>query len=328
MKNFIPPRLKPGSHIRVIAPSFSMGILSQETIQYALERFKQMGFTVSFGKHAFEMNRFRSSSIASRIHDLHDAFTDSSVDGIMAATGGMNANQLLSYIDWDLIKQNQKVFCGYSDITILLNATTAKTGLVTYYGPAFSTFGQKTLDPYEIDYFLKAVAQNKSFVIEPANTWSNDRWYIDQDNRTMLTNEGLWVLQEGTASGPGVAGHLGTTCLLNGTGYMPTLNGAILLVEEDAEPANPLEFDRRLQSVLQQPEADKIAGILIGRFEKAYGMTQELLKEIVLSKANLAGKPIIANIDFGHTEPHCTLPIGGTIAIKAQNGKNSISIIL
>ncbi len=147
MQNFIPPCLKSGSHIRVIAPSFSMEILSQDTIQYALDRFQQMGFTVSFGKHAFEMNQFRSSSIQSRLEDLHEAFADPSVHGIVAAIGGMNANQLLDYIDWDIIKKNPKVFCGYSDITILLNAITVKTGLITYYGPAFSTFGQKKLDP-------------------------------------------------------------------------------------------------------------------------------------------------------------------------------------
>jgi muramoyltetrapeptide carboxypeptidase LdcA involved in peptidoglycan recycling len=326
MKNFLPSRLKPGAHIRVIAPSLSMGILSKETIDNALACFKHMGFTISFGKHAFEKDQFNSSSIQSRIADLHDAFIDPKVDGVLTAIGGYNSNQLLDYIDWNLIKDNPKLFCGYSDITILLNTITTKTGLITYYGPAFSTFGQKKLDPYEINYFLKASTELKPFVIEPSKTWSNDPWYLDQNNRNFLNNEGYWILQEGTAQGLCVGGHLGTTILLQGTEFMPTLNNTILIIEEDIEPANPLEFDRRLQSILQQPNASNIAGVLIGRFEKAYGMTQEMLKTIVLSKSKLQNKPIIANVDFGHTEPHCTLPIGGMITINAQQNSCSISV--
>ena len=287
MKNLLPSRLQPGANIRVIAPSLSMGILSQETIDNALTCFKHMGFTISFGKHAFEKDQFNSSSIQSRITDLHDAFANPEVDGILTAIGGYNSNQLLDYIDWNLIKQNPKLFCGYSDITILLNAITTKTGLITYYGPHFSTFGQKKLDHYEIDYFLKATTQKESFEIKPAKTWSNDAWYLDQNNRIFLNNEGYWVLQKGTAQGLAVGGHLGTTVLLQGTEFMPTLNNSILIIEEDAESANPLEFDRRLQSILQQENASNIAGILIGRFQNSYGMTQELLKNIVLSKQSL-----------------------------------------
>jgi muramoyltetrapeptide carboxypeptidase len=327
MKTIYPECLKPGAHIRVIAPSLSMAILSEETIKHAMERFEQMGFKISFGRHVNEINQFGSSSIKSRIYDLHEAFSDPSVQGIITAIGGYNSNQLLEYIDWSLLQKNPKFFCGYSDITILHNAILSQTELVTYYGPHFSTFGQKLLDLYTIDNFVHAATQKDPFLLSPAKVWSNDKWYLDQDNRELLDNEGYWVLQEGQSSGAVIGGHLGTTCLLQGTNYMPSLEGKILIIEEDAEPANPNEFDRRLQSILQQPKANMVAGVLIGRFEKAYGMTRELLSEIIKTKKTLHGKPIIANVDFGHTEPHCTIPVGGIVEITAEKNKALIRIL-
>lgn len=324
MKKIYPERLKAGAHIRVIAPSLSIAILSKETIQYATERFDEMGFALSFGKHVYEINQFGSSSIESRITDLHEAFADTSVDGVMTAIGGYNCNQLLEYIDWSLIQKNPKFFCGYSDITILNNAILAQTGLVTYYGPHFSTFGQKIFDQYTRDYFLQAATKKEPFLIEPATVWSNDQWYLDQDIRNLQNNEGYWVIQEGNARGMTIGGHLGTLCLLQGTSFMPSLADKIVILEEDAEPANPREFDRLLQAILQQSEAQKIAGVLIGRFERSYKMAKELLVEIIKTKKILQGKPVIANVDFGHTEPHCTLPVGDIVALKAE--KNTVLI--
>jgi muramoyltetrapeptide carboxypeptidase LdcA involved in peptidoglycan recycling len=118
MKRIYPELLKIGDEIRIIAPSLSMGILSDMTVKYATERFKQMGFKLSFGKHVNESDAFNSSSIESRIIDLHEAFADINVKAIITAIGGYNSNQLLEYIDWSLILGNPKIFCGYSDITM------------------------------------------------------------------------------------------------------------------------------------------------------------------------------------------------------------------
>jgi muramoyltetrapeptide carboxypeptidase LdcA involved in peptidoglycan recycling len=83
-----------------------------------------MGFDISFGKHVNEADQLGSSSIESRIADLHEAFSDTNVKAIITAIGGYSCNQLLEYIDWSLIKNNPKIICGYSDITILLNLST------------------------------------------------------------------------------------------------------------------------------------------------------------------------------------------------------------
>jgi len=112
-----PAKLKQGDEIRVVAPSRSIKILSEEGIQSAKKRLEQLGFYVTFGKHVEVCDMQNSSSIEQRIEDLHDAFADSNVKGILTVIGGFNSNELLPFLDYDLLKANPKVLCGFSDIT-------------------------------------------------------------------------------------------------------------------------------------------------------------------------------------------------------------------
>jgi len=137
----IPPKLKQGDEIRIIAPSRSMAIISQEVRDIAIKRLEKLGFKITFSKNCEEIDDFNSSSIKSRIEDLHNAFRDKNVKGILTAVGGFNSNQILKYLDYNLIKNNPKILCGLSDITALQNAITSKTGLITYSGPHISMFG-------------------------------------------------------------------------------------------------------------------------------------------------------------------------------------------
>lgn len=143
MQKIFPIKLKAGDEIRIIAPARSMKIISAESQEIANKRLTDLGFKITFGKHINESDEFASSSIESRIRDLHEAFLDKNVKAILTVIGGFNSNQLLKYIDWNIIKNNPKIFCGYSDITALNNAILKKTGLVSYYGPHYSSFGQE-----------------------------------------------------------------------------------------------------------------------------------------------------------------------------------------
>src|SRR3989338_8061462 len=171
MKKIFPEKLKTGDEVRIIAPSKSMAILSKETINIANKRFEKLGLKLSFGKHVNETDEFNSSSIESRIEDLHEAFSDKNVKAVITVIGGFNSNQLLRYIDWDLIKNNPKIFCGYSDITALNNAIFAKTGLVTYSGPHYSSFGQELYFDYTLEYFKKCLFSDEPLEIKPSQNW-------------------------------------------------------------------------------------------------------------------------------------------------------------
>jgi muramoyltetrapeptide carboxypeptidase len=326
MNKLIPTKLKQGDLIRIITPSRSLKLIGEETKQIANKRFEDLGLILSFGKHVNETDDFTSSSVESRIEDLHEAFSDNKVKAILTVIGGFNCNQLFRYIDWELIRSNPKIFCGYSDITALNNAIYAKTGLITYSGPHYSTFGQKLHFDYSLEYFIRCLLSDKQFEIQPSREWSDDPWYLDQNKRESLPNEGFLVINEGKAEGTIIGANLCTFNLLHGTEYMPSLQDSILFIEDDYESV-PHTFDRDLQSLIHQPGFEGVKGIVIGRFQKASKMTNDLLRQIIQTKKELKNIPVIANVDFGHSDPKITFPIGGTVEIKAFQKDIRINIL-
>lgn len=326
MKKLIPQKLKKGDLIRIIAPSRSLGLLNEETKNIAKSRFESIGLQLSFGKHVEEKDDFNSSSIESRVEDLHQAFADKKVKAIITVIGGFNSNQLLRYIDWNLIKVNPKIFCGYSDITALNNAIFAKTGLITYSGPHYSSFGQKLCFDYTLAYFQQCLFSNSSFIIKPSKQWSDDQWYLDQNQRKLNKNDGYLIINEGEAQGTIIGANLCTLNLLQGTEYMPKLVNSVLFIEDDYESA-PHTFDRDLQSLIHQPDFVGVKAIIIGRFQNASKITNHLLKNIIKTKKELIGIPIIANMDFGHTDPKITFPIGGVAKITINKNQVKIRVI-
>lgn len=318
-------RLKPGDEIRVVAPSRSMVILKEEQIKIATERLNKLGFIVTFGKNVEAHDDFFSSSIEERVEDLHDAFRNPDVKGILTVIGGYNANQILKYLDYNLIRANPKIFCGYSDITALNAAIYQKTGLINYSGPHFSSFGVKHGFEYTLDSFLHAVTNDAQYEIEPSSHWSDDEWYLNQEDRTFVEQDGYLVLQEGRAEGTLIGGNLCTLNLLQGTEFMPSLKGAILFIEDDYE-SHALTFDRDLQSLLHLPDAKDIKAILIGRFQNDSHVTEEALRKIIATKKELSNIPIVANVNFGHVQPYATIPIGAHAMISAIGQKTEITI--
>jgi len=321
-----PEKLTSGDEIRVVAPSTSFRIISAALRKVAFKNLAAVNLKVTYSKNCDESNGFNSSSIASRIADIHDAFADPKVKGILTAIGGYNSNQLLSYLDYDLIKANPKVFCGFSDITALGTSIYSKTGLVTYSGPHFSTFGMEKGLEYTIEYFVKCLMNSEPFAVMPSNEWSDDSWYRDQQNRNFVPNEGFLIINEGQADGKLLGGNLCTLNLLQGTEYMPSLVDSILLLEDDDE-SKASTFDRDLQSLIHQPGFEKVKGLVIGRFQRESEMEPEKLGNIVRSKRELSKLPVIANADFGHTTPQFTFPIGGKGKLEAVNGKASFTIV-
>lgn len=326
MKTILPDKLKRGDKVRVVAPSHSLSLISEETRRIADERFDSMGLELSFGAHVEEVDEFDSSSIESRVSDLHEAFSDKSIKGIFAVIGGFNCNQLLRYLDWDLIKNNPKVFVGYSDTTALQNAIYAKTGLVTYSGPAYSTFGQKLHFDYTLEYFKKCLFNDEEFNISPSDSWSDDRWYRDQENRELYKNDGWLAINDGKAEGTILGSNICTLNLLQGTEYLPDISNSVLFLEDDAE-SKIFNFDRDLQSLIHLPNFSSVQGIVIGRFQRASEVKEEQLIQIIKSKRELSDIPVLANVDFGHTDPMITFPIGGEIKLSVSSGEAEMRII-
>lgn len=325
----IPQKLNKGDEIRIIAPSRSLGIIPQSIRDIAIKRLEEFGFKITFSKHCEERDDFNSSFIESRIADLHEAFADKNVKGILTVIGGFNVNQILSYLDYDLIKNNPKVLCGYSDITALSNAIYHKTGLVTYSGPHFSSFGMLKGIEYTAKYFKQCLILDKPFEIFPSSEWSDDLWYRDQERREFINNAGYFLINEGEAEGGIIGGNLCTLNLLQGTEFMPSLEDAILFLEDDDATGDlfDLEFDRNLQSLIHQPGFSGVKGIVIGRCQKKGSISKDKLIKIIKAKKELQNIPVIYGIDFGHTTPAITFPIGGRARLVAKNDGMKLEII-
>jgi muramoyltetrapeptide carboxypeptidase LdcA involved in peptidoglycan recycling len=320
----IPRKLKAGDNVRIIAPSCtlpSMPWMDGKPLADAKQWFTDRGMTVSDGKYIREINEFGSTSIAHRLKDLHDAFRDPTVHAMITVRGGWNVNQLLPHIDYGLIKKNPKILCGFSDITALSNAIFAKTGLVTYSGPNFSQFCYGDKLHYTHDYFEAALLRKEPIDLKPSPAWT-DTYFTAGKPWPFEKNPGWRVLRKGKAEGTCIGGNLCTLSLLQGTEYMPTAKNVILLVEDDHE-THPRTFDRDLTSLTQQPWFESVRGVLFGRFQRSavntdFGpVTPAMLDAIVANNARLKKLPIIADVDFGHTYPSATLPIGGTVAMDA-----------
>jgi len=321
-----PQKLQEGDELRVISPATSLAVISPETRQVAQANLEKMGFKVTFGDHAEECDMFKSSSIESRVEDVHNAFLDPNVKGILTTLGGHNCNQILRYLDYDMIAANPKILCGYSDITAIAIAIHTRTGLVTYSGPHFSTFGMRKGLEYTIDSFKKCLLGVNPYEISHSEEWSDDPWYLNQEDRTFEKNKGYTVINEGHCEGRILGGNLCTLNLLQGTEYMPSLVNSILMVEDDFE-SHPLTFDRDLQSLLHQPGFNQVKGMVIGRFQRASNMSNDQLLQIIRTKRELLDMPLIINADFGHTTPQFTFPIGGKGKLTAENGRVEFSVL-
>jgi len=329
MEKIYPEKLKKGDEVRIIAPARSIAIISEETRKIANQRFFDLGLKLSFGRHIEEKDDFCSSSIESRLEDLHEAFYDKNIKAIITVIGGFNCNQLLKYIDWNIIKNNPKIFCGFSDITILNNSILQKTGLVSYSGPHYSNFGQKLYFEYTLEYFKKCLMQDEPYAVMPSRDWSDDRWYKDQEKRILIKNDGWKIVNEGVARGTIIGGNLCTFNLLQGTEYFPEFGETILFIEDDkmAGELSDVDFDRNFQSVINLPQFKSVRGIVIGRFQKASKMTIEKISKIIKTKKELDKLPVIADIDFGHTDPKITFPVGGEISLAVARGKIRLEIL-
>jgi muramoyltetrapeptide carboxypeptidase LdcA involved in peptidoglycan recycling len=321
----IAAKLEPGDEVRVVSPAVSLGHIQEDQRFLARERLEALGLHCTLSTNAEVLDRFDSSPVDARVSDLHEAFADPRVSGVLTTLGGYNSNGLLGYLDYDLIRDNPKVFCGFSDITALATAIYAKTDIVTYSGPHFSTFGMKRGIEYTTEYFERCLMREEPFEVLPADHWSDDPWYQDQEDRDFVPNPGQEVIHEGEAEGKLLGGNLGTLSLLFGTQFMPNLEGSLLLLEDDEE-INAVHFDRLLQSLIHQPGFRAVRGIAIGRFQRASEVDLDTLTAIVESKRELDRLPVVVNASFGHTTPQFTFPIGGYGSLRAGDGNASLSI--
>lgn len=326
-----PPRLSRGDTIGVVSPASPAAGRVPRRFERGLRAIEGMGYSVKVGKNARRVRGHKAGFAQERVDDLHEMFGDEKVKAIITSLGGYNSNELLPIIDYQLIKKNPKILCGYSDITFLHCGIHSQTGLVTFYGPhilsQFAEFGGPI--PYTRNYFDKLLTKSQPLgKIEPSTEYTYERLEWDRDDnreRKMIPTTGWKVLKEGNARGRLVGGHIGTMASLIGTKYLPSFKDAILFWE-DTESSTP-ETDRLLCQLKMVGVFDQIRGMVVGRtnpneyviYSKELG-----LHEIIQESTREYDFPILANMDFGHTDPMFTIPYGIEASINTAELEFSI----
>ena len=318
-------RLHPGGTIGVIAPG-SPVTLQEETIRRAYDRLRALGFTIIEASQCRTVRGHTAGSAEERARAIHCFLEDPKVDAIMSFWGGYQTHQILEHLDFQLFARHPKPIIGYSDMTALTVAVHARTGVVTFSGPAVITFAKPDLPSYTWDVFSKVLIEGQDqVVLHQSGEFSDNPWFAHPEGLMVYRQTPAWrALRGGVARGPLLAGNLGVLLLLSGTSYWPDLRGRILVVEED-EVETPETIDRMFTQLRQIGVFDQIAGLAVGRLPSAVRFTDDdTLDSIVMDATRGYNFPIVVNLDYGHTDPLLTLPLG----VDAQLDAELCSLIL
>jgi len=337
MKTIIPKKISKGATIGVVSPSAGLADLFPHRIEQAEKNLKRLGYNLKFAKNSLDRNGYVSATAKQRAADIHEMFLDSEVATIICTIGGDHANQVLKYLDFNIIQENPKVFIGYSDISVLHWAFFSKANLRTFYGPCLMAEMAEYPDiiPYTLEYFRKAVAQEKSIgKILPSNEWTAEvlDWSEKKDlerPRTMFKSDGYEWLVEGKASGEIIGGCVPSINHLAGTAYWIDPKGKIFFIDipEGHEFEKGLSVDS-LDSYLADLDNlkvfEKISGLIVGRPYNYTAQDEEDLKRVIKHYAGGYGYPILFNANIGHASPIITIPMGA--GTNLDSSKNSFEI--
>jgi muramoyltetrapeptide carboxypeptidase len=271
-------RLKPNQAVGVIAPSSPV---EQSEISEGLRLLESFPLKVTLGSHLFDRVHYLAGSDHERVSDLHRMFSDPEVKAIFCARGGYGSARLLKDIDFSVIRNNPKIFVGFSDLTALLIALYKECGLVTIHGPTISN------------------------LLHDKN-WEHLSRLITTSQRPQVSFRHGSVIKEGKARGTLLGGNLSTLCSLLDTPYMPSFDDMILFVEEKGE--SPYRLDRMFTQLLLSNRLNGLAGLVIGQMVdcgegvQVNSLLYERLRGLLI--------PVATGLPVGHGGENISIPLG------------------
>jgi muramoyltetrapeptide carboxypeptidase len=295
--------LSPGDTIGVVSPSTPVEPDSPQ-LANGVRFLEGLGFKVVLGKHVFSNTLGYAASPTDKAADLMDMFANPAVRAIICSQGGDTANACLPYLDWQVIRDNPKIFLGISDITVLLNAIYAKTGLVTFHGNDVMWGFGRYPTAYDRQEFL-------------------DRLVDGKIGRVTALGPRV-AMRSGGAEGRLLGGNLRCLLKLAGTPYFPDFNGALLFVESlGFEPAT---CDYMFHQLQQMGVFEQIRGVIVGYIDGVDNLPEAELhmEDVLLTVTQDYHFPILKANDFGHNTPNTTLPVGAHVRMDAGEGEIEI----
>ncbi len=291
-----PKKLKKGATFGIVALSSPS---KYELLVQGKANLEKLGYKVIIGKSCTsDYAGYLSGDDDLRANDLNNMFKDKTIDAIMCLKGGYGTPRIVDKIDYKMIKNNKKIFIGFSDVTLLLNTIYDRCNLITYHGPMLAIDFKDSYNKTSLDSFNDIVIkQSRNYLINKDNIYN------------------IKTIGKGIAKGIIVGGNLSLIDVMIGTPYQLDFNNKILLIEEINEEV--YQVDRMLQKLRLSGILSVLKGIIIGGItykkaeNKEYGY-YELFKEI-LEPLNI---PVLYGLPIGHVTPRLTIPIGAEVEIN------------
>ncbi|MET8768556.1 LD-carboxypeptidase [Streptomyces sp. NPDC004658] len=292
----LPAPLTKGGRVGVVTVSAPEPAAHPDIFERGLDRLRSRGYEPVIASHAANRDGYRAGSETQLVDDFHAFIADPDIDAVVCAGGGKSANRLLRGLDYELIAEHPKPIVGVSDPSLLLNAITARTGLITFHGPAVLwDFGAEEPPAATGDHFAAVLAGDAAAArIDAPLTWA----------------------RTGTARGHLVVGCLSSLRCLLGTVWEPDWNGAVLAWEDAFKPVEQL--DQALTHFRDRGVLDQIAGMVVGELVSCEPSGGVSAHEMVMDLCAEYDFPVAFGLPFGHTPLKHTLPIGSEALLDSD----------
>jgi len=332
-----PLRLQRGDRIATVSLSWG-GAGDPDLLwryQQGRSRLEEFGLEVVEMPHTLKGTQFVYDNPHKRAEDLLQAFADPSIKGIFSCIGGEESIRMLPYIDFSVIRDNPKVFVGYSDTTIT-HLICLKAGLSSFYGPSvLAEFAENVAMFDYTTHWIKKIlfSSEKIGLIPPSEGWTSEfvPWQEENKNkiRKLMPNSGYELLQgEGVVQGHLLGGCLEVLEMAKGTEIWPELawwEGAILFLESSEDEPEPKYVEYWLRNYGSQGILQKLNGVIWGKpYNNKYYEEYKRAILRVLAELGLQDLPVLYNLNFGHTAPMTILPYGALAEIDCDSTSLSI----
>ena len=295
-----PRALRPGATLAVLSPASTP---KPDLVYEGITRLHSLGYKTALGAHALDSGPlYYAGTIEDRLHDLHAAFADPAIDGIVCARGGWGSAELLPYLDAALIRSNPKVFVGYSDHTSLHGWLHNEANLVTFYGPMVAA----------------------DFSRDDGVDWASWQHSLQGDSHWSLgIADGLRVLRPGLAQGLLNGGCISIFVEALGTPYAPRIDRDSILFLEDIG-TKPYQWDRMLLHLRYSGLLERVTGIVFGDMRQCVAPDEdEYLDRAILHALRDFDGPIAIGLRSGHVSvSNVTLPLGVSASLDLSEAGN------
>jgi muramoyltetrapeptide carboxypeptidase len=301
-----PRRLAAGDTVGLVSPASATWV--REEIAIIQESLAALGLKSKVGAHALDRYGYLAGRDADRAADLNAMFRDETVDAVLCIRGGWGSNRILPLLDYAAIAAHPKVLLGYSDITSLLLAIHARTGLVTFHGPV----GASGWNAFSVDHLQRVLFKGEPALLENPKVLGDN---------LALTRDRIQTLTPGSATGRLMGGNLTVLAAMLGSEYLPDWTGKLLFLEDINEDI--YRIDRMFTQLKLAGVLDRIAGFVFGKCTKCgpgEGHGSLTLEEVIQDHILPLKIPAYAGAMIGHLEQKFTVPLGVMARLDADRG--------